>query len=79
VPKSCASFGKHVQGLTQLDNGRMQIEFKDSSIAEADAVIGCDGVKSQVRRLLLGETEPAALHSSPASTPIAASFRWTRP
>jgi salicylate hydroxylase len=60
VPKECASFGKHVQGLTQLDNGRMQMRFKDGSTAEADAVIGCDGVKSQIRILLLGEKNAAA-------------------
>jgi salicylate hydroxylase len=60
VPKECASFGKQVQGLTQLDNGRMQMKFKDGSTAEADAVIGCDGVKSQVRVLLLGKSHPAA-------------------
>jgi salicylate hydroxylase len=60
VPKECATFGKHLEALTQLENGRMQMKFKDGSTAEADAVIGCDGIKSQVRILLLGEKDPAA-------------------
>jgi salicylate hydroxylase len=38
----------------------MQIRFKDGSTAEADAVVGCDGIKSQVRRMLLGKDSPAA-------------------
>jgi salicylate hydroxylase len=60
VPKECATFGKHVEALTQLENGRVQIRFKDGSTAEADAVVGCDGIKSQVRLLLLGKDAPAA-------------------
>lgn len=36
------------------------MKFKDGSTAEADAVIGCDGIKSQVRPMLLGKTSPAA-------------------
>jgi salicylate hydroxylase len=38
----------------------MQMKFKDGSTAQADAVIGCDGIKSRVRVLLLGEKDPAA-------------------
>ena len=60
VPKECATFGKHVEALTQLDNGKVQMKFKDGSSAEADAVVGCDGIKSQVRGLLLGKEDPAA-------------------
>jgi salicylate hydroxylase len=60
VPKECATFGKHVEALKQLENGQVQMKFKDGSTAEADAVIGCDGIKSQVRILLLGEKHPAA-------------------
>jgi salicylate hydroxylase len=60
VPKECATFGKHVEALTQLENGRVQIKFKDGSTAEADAVVGCDGIKSRVRLLLLGNDAPAA-------------------
>ena len=60
VPKECATFGKHVEALTQTESGRMQIRFKDGSTAEADAVVGCDGIKSQVRLLLLGKDSLAA-------------------
>ncbi len=61
VPDECATFGKCVESLTQLENGRMQMTFKDGSKADADAVIGCDGIKSQVRPILLGKDSPAAL------------------
>ena len=33
----------------------MMLTFQDGSTAEADAVIGCDGVKSRTRQILLGE------------------------
>lgn len=33
------------------------MHFKDGTTAEADVVIGADGIKSTVRRLLFGEDE----------------------
>ncbi|KAI1502216.1 hypothetical protein F5X99DRAFT_427610 [Biscogniauxia marginata] len=36
------------------------LQFEDGTSATADAVIGCDGIKSRVRQLLLGEDNPAA-------------------
>ena len=68
VPGECTSFGKHVEALTQLEDGdgdgggrgRVEMNFKDGSTALADAVVGCDGIKSQVRVLLLGKENRAA-------------------
>jgi salicylate hydroxylase len=37
----------------------MKLTFHDGSTAEADAVIGCDGVKSRTRQILLGEKSEA--------------------
>lgn len=32
----------------------VRLEFEDGSVADADAVVGCDGLRSRVRQLLLG-------------------------
>jgi salicylate hydroxylase len=45
---------------TGLENGRVRVHFADSTSVEVDAVVGCDGVKSRVRQILLtalGDTE----------------------
>ncbi|KAL4919046.1 hypothetical protein BDW62DRAFT_200197 [Aspergillus aurantiobrunneus] len=36
------------------ENGKIKLVFSDGSTAEADIVIGCDGIKSRVRSLLFG-------------------------
>ncbi|KAG9233232.1 hypothetical protein BJ875DRAFT_51286 [Amylocarpus encephaloides] len=60
VPEGVAEFGKRVEDVTELENGKMQMKFADGTTAEADAVIGCDGIKSRTRQLLIGENHPAA-------------------
>ncbi|KAK7992243.1 FAD/NAD(P)-binding domain-containing protein [Apiospora saccharicola] len=52
-------FRKRLASLVETD-AHVVLEFEDGSTAEADAVIGCDGIKSTVRRLLLGSEDPAA-------------------
>ncbi|KAL1838632.1 hypothetical protein VTJ49DRAFT_2469 [Mycothermus thermophilus] len=47
-------------------NGRLVLTFKDGTTAEADAVIGCDGLHSRVRDLLYPDP-PATDDSSPAA------------
>ncbi|KAJ2988140.1 hypothetical protein NUW58_g4131 [Xylaria curta] len=42
------------------EDKKLLLTFRDGTTAEADAVIGCDGVKSRVRQILLGEDHPAA-------------------
>jgi salicylate hydroxylase len=59
VPDGVAKFGKRVENVEKVD-GKMRLTFHDGSTAEADAVIGCDGVKSRTRQILLGENHPAA-------------------
>ena len=38
--------------MERLENGTTILVFEDGSEAEADVVIGCDGIKSATRRLL---------------------------
>jgi len=54
VPDGVAQFGKRVEKVEQKGE-KMLLTFHDGSTAEADAVIGCDGVKSRTRQILLGE------------------------
>lgn len=42
---------------------KLVMRFADGSMDEADLVIGCDGIKSRVRGLLVGEGDPAAVPS----------------
>lgn len=39
------------------------MRFSDGSVEEADVVIGCDGIKSKVRGLIVGESHPSAAPS----------------
>lgn len=70
VPKECTTFGKHFSRYEIVPEedreevgGAVRIFFKDGTSAVADALIGCDGIKSAVRTCMLEETgcrvEPA--------------------
>ena len=52
VPKEICFFGKKLINIEKLENGTTILVFEDGSEAEADVVIGCDGIKSATRRLL---------------------------
>ena len=60
IPKENASFGKRVERLEEFKDGRVRLHFHDGSTAEADAVIGCDGIKSRTRQILFGFNNPAS-------------------
>ncbi|KAI9148924.1 mannitol 1-phosphate dehydrogenase [Paramyrothecium foliicola] len=59
LPNGVAEFGKRVETLTQEDDG-VTLFFQDGSTAKHDVVIGCDGIKSRIRRVLLGEGTAAS-------------------
>jgi 6-hydroxynicotinate 3-monooxygenase len=50
-------YDKHVQGIDEVGDA-LKIRFADGTSAEADVVIGADGVNSKVRELLLGPEPP---------------------
>lgn len=60
LPKDIASFGKELVSLEEATRGKMKMTFKDGSCAVTDAVVGCDGVKSRIRKILVGKTHPSA-------------------
>lgn len=50
-------FNKTLTGIDQDANG-VQLTFSDKTVANHSVVIGCDGVKSLVRGILLGQDHP---------------------
>lgn len=59
MPKGRASFGKKLVAVNARVEG-VTLRFGDGTQAIHDAVVGCDGVKSQMRRILLGEGNEAS-------------------
>ncbi|KAK3290939.1 uncharacterized protein B0H64DRAFT_451521 [Chaetomium fimeti] len=56
VPGGVVQFGKRLEGVERL-GGKVVLRFGDGTTAEADAVVGCDGVKSKVREIMVGGGE----------------------
>lgn len=59
VPKEAAHFGKRLEDIEDKGD-RVLLKFHDGTTAEHNAVIGCDGVKSRTRQIVLGTNHPAA-------------------
>jgi salicylate hydroxylase/6-hydroxynicotinate 3-monooxygenase len=57
VPAEIIQLGKRLVGLDQRGD-RVTLTFADGGRAQADAVIGADGVHSLVREILLGPEKP---------------------
>ena len=71
LPPGVAHFRKRLaeirecQGDTDADTGggggsRTELTFCDGTTASADAVIGCDGIKSRVRSIMIGDDDPSS-------------------
>lgn len=56
-----AKFGKRLESIKEI-GGQMEMSFADGTKAVADAVIGCDGIKSRVRHIIVGSDSPQADH-----------------
>ncbi|KAK3302999.1 uncharacterized protein B0T15DRAFT_486526 [Chaetomium strumarium] len=56
VGEGTVQFGKRLERIEDPGVGEKKVvlHFEDGTTAEADAVIGCDGVKSKVREVLVG-------------------------
>ncbi|KAH8886172.1 FAD/NAD(P)-binding domain-containing protein [Thozetella sp. PMI_491] len=60
LPSERAHFGKHLDDIHEASDGKLIMKFRDGSTAEADAIVGCDGIHSRVREILVGSNSPAA-------------------
>ncbi|KAF0331199.1 mannitol 1-phosphate dehydrogenase [Colletotrichum asianum] len=59
LPDGIAKFGKRC--VDYEDDGKsVLLKFQDGTTARHDAVIACDGIKSKLRSVMLGENDPAA-------------------
>ncbi|KFY19145.1 hypothetical protein V493_08111 [Pseudogymnoascus sp. VKM F-4281 (FW-2241)] len=59
IPDEVPEFGKRLKNMSERGD-KMVLTFEDGTSAEADAVIGCDGIKSRTREILLGQDHEAA-------------------
>jgi salicylate hydroxylase len=57
VPQASIQLGKRCTGV-ETGNGSAGLSFADGSSAEADVVVGCDGIRSAVRASLFGGEGP---------------------
>ncbi|KAF4334018.1 salicylate hydroxylase [Fusarium beomiforme] len=60
LPPGTIEFSKRMEALEQREDGSVLLTFADGSKVEADAVIGCDGIKSNVRKSILGVDNKAS-------------------
>lgn len=60
IPEGIAKFGKRLDDITTKEDGKLLMKFLDGTTAEADVVVGCDGIKSRVRQLVVGVDHPSA-------------------
>jgi salicylate hydroxylase len=60
LPSDKAQFGKRLVDVKEREDGKLVLSFKDGTTATADAVIGCDGIKSRVRQTIVGPDHPSA-------------------
>lgn len=50
-----AHFNKRCVGAQELTNGNIQITFADGSTAEADVLLGADGIRSVIRQSVISD------------------------
>lgn len=54
IPPEIAHFGKRLVGLVDTGSG-VNLSFEDGTAAEADVVVGCDGIRSKVKEFMIPE------------------------
>ncbi|KAH6993635.1 hypothetical protein EDB82DRAFT_524718 [Fusarium venenatum] len=60
LPSERVQFGKQIEQAEEDSDGKIRMTFSDGSTAHADALIGCDGIGSRVRKMIVGENHPSA-------------------
>ncbi|RMZ68531.1 mannitol 1-phosphate dehydrogenase [Pyrenophora seminiperda CCB06] len=60
VPEGVAQFKKKVVDVVETDDGDALLSFADGSTAKHSVVLGCDGIKSRLRPIVLGGDTEAA-------------------
>ncbi|KAL1849736.1 hypothetical protein Plec18170_007257 [Paecilomyces lecythidis] len=65
VPEERMHASKKLDKFDRNSDGSLTLHFTDGTTHECDILIGADGIRSTVRKLILGENDPAA---SPRNT-----------
>ncbi|CAI0642879.1 unnamed protein product [Colletotrichum noveboracense] len=62
LPEDVAKFNKQLDRVEEPygPSGKLRMVFQDGSTAEADAIVGCDGIKSRTREIVVGSDHPSA-------------------
>ncbi|KAK1690559.1 hypothetical protein BDP55DRAFT_543822 [Colletotrichum godetiae] len=55
LPDGIARFSKTLHDIDDLDGEGVILKFGDGTSSRHSAVVGCDGIKSQTRRIILGD------------------------
>ena len=60
LPEGSFHMGKRLVDIITQQSGRYTLHFANGESADADVVVGADGIKSKCRQILLGEYSPEA-------------------
>ncbi|TDH67011.1 hypothetical protein CCR75_000052 [Bremia lactucae] len=60
IPDGVVKFEKRLQDIKVCPDGNVRLKFFDGTEAEHSAVVGCDGIKSRTRKVILGDNDVAA-------------------
>ncbi|KAL1607665.1 hypothetical protein SLS60_002600 [Paraconiothyrium brasiliense] len=63
LPDGVALFKKKLVDVSQADGGDAVLHFADGTTAQHTAVIGCDGIKSRTREIVLGKEDARPVFS----------------
>ncbi|KAL7621713.1 hypothetical protein AAE478_009040 [Parahypoxylon ruwenzoriense] len=63
IPRDKIKFYKEIVSIADKDTGGVSLHFRDGTVDKADIVVGCDGIHSRVRQLILGESNSASYPS----------------
>ncbi|EMD35773.1 hypothetical protein CERSUDRAFT_95996 [Gelatoporia subvermispora B] len=74
-------FSKRLSSYIQSDTDGIEIHFQDDSIANCDVLVGCDGIRSTVRSIMLNalaaDMEKAGQHVEAAAALSGVKPQWT--
>jgi salicylate hydroxylase len=68
IPDGVVQFNKRVVAVDQVAGKKVVLRFSDGQTTEADAVIGCDGIKGITRQVVLESQYPNEILAKYAST-----------